>query len=145
MVLAAGFSRVSIRSVKGRRGGLAYLQLRGRRDIGRRIQRLAVEMQRDQVEFVAVEFQRRVGAPLRMRPQRQRRDDARRVSIERNIEIDRIDQEVGDAIIGEANGLSNMRAHRDLSIVAGFSGSSLPASCGEGPGADSIRDSTAPP
>ena len=85
------------------------------------LQRLAVEMQRDQVEFVAVEFQRRLGAPLRMRPQRQRRDDAGRVSIERNIEIDRIDQEVGDAIIGEANGLSNMRAHRDLSIVAGFS------------------------
>ena len=111
-------------------GRIGEPQRRGRRIVGGGLQRLAVEAERRQREFVAVQFQRRVDAPLRMRPQRQRRDDAGDASIERNIEIDRIDQEVGDAIIGEADGLSNMRAHRGgLSIRA-----PLPASCGEGPG-----------
>ena len=53
-----------------------------------------------------------------MGPQAERGDDARRLAIERNVEIDRIDQEVGDAIVLEANGLTLSGAHSDgLSLV----------------------------
>ena len=107
----------------------------GQRKFGRRGlvgaggERRAVEGGRDELEFVAIELQRGVGPALRVGPQGERGDDARRLAIERNIEIDRIDQELGDAIVFEANGLTLSGAHSDgLSLVS----ATPPGSVGRG-------------
>ena len=90
-----GSSRVSIRRrerTPGRIWRALSAEGRSSHQVWRRApQRLAVEAERRQREFVAVQFKLpRQTRPCRMRPQRQRRDDAGDASIERNVEIDRI-------------------------------------------------------
>ncbi len=59
------------------------------------------------MEVVAVENQRRAGRAGRIGAQAQARDDARGVGVEADVEIDRVDQIVRRAVIGQAYGLGD--------------------------------------
>ncbi len=78
-------------------------------DLGR--QRGAVERRATQDEPIAVERERSAGQAGRIAPDREARDDARLAAVQRNIQIDRIDEKRGRAIIGETNGLRRWVAH----------------------------------
>ena len=75
------------------------------------IERLAVQPGGDEHKFVAVEFESRALASFRVGTHRERRDDARRMDVERHVEFDMVDEIVGDAIVAEANGLTDRCAH----------------------------------
>ena len=74
----------------------------------------AVERDRGRDEFVAVEDEGRVGASGGVRTHPQHRADACRGRMKDDVEVDRVDQEVGRAIVREADGLALVAAHRHV-------------------------------
>src|SRR5215471_2057276 len=68
-----------------------------------------VERQRDQLQFVAIEAQRRlpVGA-IRVAPQAEMRLDPRLALTEVEVEIDRVDEEIGGSIVGKVDRLRRL-------------------------------------
>jgi len=74
------------------------------------IERKAVERQADEAEFVAVQVQTRARPPLRIWPQRERRNDARGVPIESDVEPDLVDQVVRRAIVRQTDRLAGSGA-----------------------------------
>ena len=76
-----------------------------------RLDRLAVQSGGDEQELVAVERQRRALHERRVGAQRQSRDHARRMDVERHVKLDMVDEIIRDAIIAEANRLSVRRTH----------------------------------
>ena len=86
-------------------------ELRGARLEASGVERLTVEFRGYENEFVAVEGEAGAGPAGRIGSDRQGRNKARRVAVKRYIQIDRVDEEIRDAIIDEANGLSDRSAH----------------------------------
>ena len=74
-------------------------------------QRLAVDLQARQHELLAVEDERGRGAGRGVRLERERRPHPRRRGIEPDVEVDRLDQPVGRAIVGKADGTAFLGAH----------------------------------
>ena len=122
LVLAAGSRRVSIVSVNARLGGRAQQKPgRARLEIGR-VKRLAVQSGGDEHQFVAIERERRALTASGIGAQRQGRDHARRMDVERHVKLDVVDEIVRDAIVAEANRLSVRRAHGRPFEVLGIAG-----------------------
>ena len=98
-------------SVNARPGGRRDEKLRRARLERGRVERLAVQPGGDEHKLVAVELERRALAAGRIGTQRERRDHARRMDVERHVELDMVDEIVRDAIVAEANRLSDRCAH----------------------------------
>jgi hypothetical protein len=73
--------------------------------------RRAVKFGRNENELVAVESERDVLRACGVRPQRKRRHDAGRMTIQGNIQFDRVDEIIRDAVVDETNGLTDRCAH----------------------------------
>ena len=86
-------------------------ELRGARLEASRFQRPTVEFRGYENKVVAIKGEGNVGAAGRIGSDRQGRDDARRVAVERYVKVDRVDEEIRDTIIDEANGLPDRSAH----------------------------------
>ena len=101
-MLVSGEIRVSTSSVEGVRYVGQDQAALGRKLIAIGAERLAVERQRDQGEFLAIEMQRcgAVGA-LRVAPDPQARFDPRIAVSQLKDEIDGVDQKVGRPVFGE--------------------------------------------
>ena len=84
----------------------------GRRAYCSAVERCAVELQRHEREAVAVEHQRRRRRGLGIGLQLQHRAHTRRRRVERDVELDGLDQPVGRAIVLEADGSGLFGAHR---------------------------------
>ena len=90
----------------------------GRRDVAVGRQRRAVDLERDERQPVAVEHQRRGGAGLRIGPQLQRRAHRRLRRMQRDVEIDGLDQPVGRAIILRRTGRASSVRIMSLSLAS---------------------------
>jgi hypothetical protein len=85
---------------------------------GRRIalagELLAVDRERGELEFVAVEHYWRRRGGVRVGLELQRRPHSRFGGVERDVELHRIDEPVGRPIVFEANGASLLGAHHHI-------------------------------
>ena len=72
---------------------------------------LAIDPNGDRLDLVAVQNDGGGGAGLRIRPEREPRADARPGWVQRDIEIDGIDQPVRRAIVHKADGATLFGAH----------------------------------
>ena len=75
------------------------------------LERLAVQSGGNEQKLVAVERQRLALPAGGIGTQRQGRDNARRVDLERYVELDVVDEIVRNPIVAETNGLSDRCAH----------------------------------
>ena len=105
-----------MRSLNGRCGGIGENELFRRNGERRRIERASIEFDAQQLEFVAVKRQRRSRPAGRIGADRQDRNDARRMAIERNIELDGVDEIIGRPIIGETDRLAGAGAHETFLV-----------------------------
>ena len=121
-MLADGSTIVSISSRNGRCGGCAMVSRSPVATYCPAGKRRAVELQRGQLELLAVEHERRGAALVGIGLQRQRRADPRRGRVERDVEFDRLHQPVGRAIIGKADGAGFLGAHFSLGLGEGGEG-----------------------
>ena len=101
---------VSISSSNGRFGGCAMVSRSGVATKALRRQRLAVERERAQPQFLAVEHERRRRA-RGVRLELELGADRRRGRIERHVEFDGFDEPIGRAIILQADGPGFFGAH----------------------------------
>ena len=92
-------------------GRLQHGETFGRRDEGVRGQRLAVEGDRTQHQFVAVEHDGSRRRRLRIGPEREPGADPGAGGVERDIEVDRLHQPVRRAIVSETDGNGLFCAH----------------------------------
>ena len=76
-----------------------------------RVDRLAVQSGGDKHELVAIERKRRAAPAGGIGAQRQGRDNARHMDVERHVKLDVIDEIIRFAIVAKANSLSVRRTH----------------------------------
>ena len=88
-----------------------------RRDVLLAWKRRSIERQRGEGEAVAIEYEGRGRRVIAIGTQRQRGAHARGLRVERNVELHRLDQPVGRAVIFQADWAGLFGAHLEVTLI----------------------------